>query len=59
MLIQNIKSSKKFEATKEEWDQILSTGNAFKYKVLQKDEPIEVRSMRAKTVETKEVKTKK
>lgn len=59
MLIQNIKSEKKFNATKEEWDRILSTGNAYKYKVLEKDEPIEVRSMRTKVIETKKPETKK
>jgi hypothetical protein len=58
MLIQNIKNEKKYNATKEEWDRILSTGNAYKYKVLEKDEPIEVRTMKAGIVEEKK-KTKK
>ncbi len=59
MIIENIKSGKKFDATKAEYDRIVETGNAYKYKVTEGDAPLEVKVMRSKVLETKEIKTKK
>jgi len=55
MVVENIKSGKKFTTTKQEWEKIISDGNAYKYKTLDKGEPIEVKSMRSE----KETKLKK
>lgn len=58
MRIRRISSNREFEVTKEEYATIVGNGNSYKYQILEDDTPLEIKSLRAATLPTKQEKKK-
>ena len=59
MKIRNIKTNREFEVSKQEWATVISNGNSYKYRVMEDDTPLEIKSLRSIKAELPKKKTTK